>query len=130
MTSNSECNCKVCGHPKSEHRSHTHPDWTNRKITSKSCSHHVGESTSIDMGTLGVIPINHQCSCDGYKPNTSLMKAIKKYQKFLRNETDKRLVKDMYIRKQVLDAIKRFRKSIKENPENKLHWQLKGMISQ
>jgi hypothetical protein len=81
------------------------------------------------MGAFGTIPVTHSCSCDGMKPNTSLKRAIKKYQKFLKEETDATLVKDMYIRKQVKDAIKRFKESIKENPENLLHWQRKEILA-
>ncbi|MEE9339545.1 MAG: hypothetical protein V3U87_15840 [Methylococcaceae bacterium] len=115
--------CRVCGHPKDQHGSHIGPDWTGEKIKHVCCRFIVKRS-EIDMHEFGISSIGHNCSCDGFKPNTSLKRAIKKYQKFLRGL--ERTSANIYKRREIEKVIRRFRKSIKENPENLLSWQVSG----
>lgn len=122
MTNNT---CKICGHPKKEHKGHIGPDHTGKKINHIGCRVVVKTEYIKDfLGKGNIMPVGHTCSCDGFKKNTSLKRAIRRYKKFLKTETDPSLVKDMYVRKQVLDAIKRFRKMIRDNPQNLLYWQI------
>jgi len=120
--------CRVCGHLKSEHKGHVAPDWTGQKINHISCRVTVKTDYIEDFLYKGnTMPIGHSCSCHGFKPNTSLKQAIKKYQKFLK--TLPKTSDNLYRIKEVQSAIRRFRKSIKENPDNLLHWQKKEVLA-
>lgn len=119
--------CKICGHDKKEHRGHIAPDWTGRKVNHISCYFTVKrDDVSGFMSNLGVTSVGHACSCDGFKPNTSLKRAIKKYKKFLKELPQ--TSDNLYRRKEVMDAIKRFRKSIRDNPKNLLYWQKESEV--
>lgn len=114
--------CRVCGHPKEEHKGHIARDWTGEKTNHISCRIIVKRDSINGMEMFGVTSIGHTCSCHGFKPNTSLKRAIKKYQKFLRGLP--RTSDNIYKRREIEKTIRRFRKDIKENPKNLLHWQL------
>jgi len=114
--------CKICGHPKSDHNVHIGPDHTGKKTKHITCYFHVTKTVMIDGGPFGDIATNHCCSCDGFKPNTSTKRAIKKYQKYLK--TLPKTSDNLFKRKEILSKIRSFRKSIKENPKNLLHWQM------
>ena len=112
--------CKICDHPKSEHKSHIGPDWTGEKIKHIGCRVIV-KRDKVDMKEIGITSIGHNCSCHGVKPNTSLKAAIKKYTKYIK---DNKATISPYKVKKLRDTMRRFRKDIKENPKNLLHWQL------
>lgn len=114
--------CRVCKHDKKLHGSHIGPDHTGQKIKHISCNFEVKRS-KIDLDFFGITSIGHRCSCDGFKHNTSLKRAIKKYQKYLKT-LDKNLSVNIYKISEIKKVIRRFRKSIKDNPKNLLHWQL------
>jgi hypothetical protein len=105
------------------HHSHIGPDHTHQKIKHIGCRVTVKKDKIDFMGDFGISEIGHACSCDGFKPNTSLKRAIKKYQKYLKG-----LPKDdLYEIKEIKSVIRRFKKDIKENPKNLLHWQLEEL---
>ena len=114
--------CRICNHPKSEHHSHIAPDHTGEKIKHVNCRVVIKTEIITDfLGKGNDMPIGHTCSCDGFKPNTSLKRAIKKYKKYLKDLP--KVYENMYKRKEIQSTIRRFRQSIKENPDNLLHWQ-------
>jgi hypothetical protein len=117
--------CRICNHPKENHTVHIGPDWTGQKIKHVGCKVIIKKEKIDFMDMFGIGEIGHSCSCDGFKPNTKLKRAIKKYLKFLKEHPA--TSDNLYRRHQVKDAIKRFRKSIKENPKNLLHWQLEEL---
>ena len=118
--------CRVCGHPKDEHRGHIAPDWTGQKVNHVGCRVIVKTDYIEDFLSKGnTMPVGHSCSCDGFKPNTKLKRAIKKYKKFLK--TLPLTVDNMYRRKEVESAIRRFKQMIKDNPKNLLHWQIEKL---
>jgi len=117
--------CKICGHSKDEHKSHIAPDHTGQKINHVGCRVVIKRS-EIDMHEFGISSIGHTCSCDGFKPNTKLKRAIKKYQKYLKEL--ERTSDNIYKRQEIKRVINRFKKSIKENPKNLLHWQLEQEV--
>lgn len=119
MTEHADC-CRVCGHFKEEHRSHIGVDHTGEKVKHVGCRVVVKRS-ELELPEFGISSVGHTCSCHGFKPNTYLRRAIKKYQKFLRGLP--KTSDNLYKRKEIESAIRRFRKSIKENPENLLEWQ-------
>jgi len=118
--------CRICKHPKDEHHFHIAPDHTGQKIKHIGCRVIVKRS-KIVMDEFGISSIGHTCSCDGFKPNTTLKRAIKKYQKFLRGL--ERTSNNIYKRKEIEKVIRRFKKSIKENPKNLLHWQIQEKMN-
>lgn len=114
--------CRICKHPKSQHHSHVAPDHTGQNIRHVGCMVVIKTDIITDfLGKGNDMPIGHTCSCDGFKPNTKLKRAIKKYQTYLRGLP--KTVDNMYKRKEIEKVIRRFKKSIKENPKNLLHWQ-------
>jgi hypothetical protein len=117
--------CRICNHPKENHTVHIAPDWTGQKTKHVGCNTIVKKEKIDFMKGFGITEMGHACSCDGFKPNTSLRRAIKKYTKFLKDNPP--TADNLYRRKQVKDAMRRFRKSIKENPKNLLHWQLEEL---
>jgi len=121
--------CKVCGHLKSEHSVHVAPDHTGQKIKHVGCRVRVKTDYINDfLGQGNTMSIGHTCSCHGVKPNTSLKNAIKKYQKYLKT-LDPNLVCNMYRRKEIKEVIKRFKKDVEDNPENKLWWQKQEIVA-
>lgn len=110
--------CRVCGHLKSEHQIYIGPNWIDKKVKHVSCVVII-KRTEVDLSDIGISSIGHRCSCDGFKPNTSLKRAIKKYTKALKERDFSE-----YKIKEVKDVIRRFRKDIRDNPKNLLHWQL------
>ena len=123
--------CKICGHPKSDHGSHIGPDHTGQKIKHIGCKVTV-KRTKVDLRDIGISSIGHTCSCHGVKPNTSLKGAIKKYQKYLKELKNQELTADtirsnIYKIKEIKKVIRRFKKDIKENPKNLLWWQLEEL---
>jgi len=118
--------CIICNHLKSEHHSHIAPDHTGEKIKHVNCRVVIKTDVITDFLAKGNdMPIGHTCSCDGFKPNTKLLRAIKKYQKYLRGLP--KTVNNMYKRKEIEKVIRRFKKSIKQNPKNLLYWQLEEL---
>ena len=117
--------CRICEHPKKEHTGHIAPDHTGQKINHIGCKVIMKTEYIKDfLGKGNTMPMNHACSCHGFKPNTYLKQGIKKYLKFLRELP--RTSDNIYKRKEIESTIRRFRKSIKENPKNLLHWQIEG----
>ena len=98
--------CRVCGHSKEQHKSHIGPDYTGQKIKHISCNEIVKRS-EIDMHEFGISSIGHRCSCDGFKPNTSLKRAIKEISKISSKTLDPTITVDnLYKRKEIKsDAI-------------------------
>jgi hypothetical protein len=118
--------CRICNHPTSKHHSHIGPDWTGQKIKHIGCIVVIKTDYIEDfLGEGNTMPIGHTCSCHGFKPNTDLKRAIKKYQKYLKEHEDL----SEYRVKELKDVIRRFRKDIKDNPENLLHWQRREISS-
>jgi len=113
--------CKVCGHLKSEHRSHIGPDHTGQKINHVGCNVVVKREDVDFMKEFGISSLGHSCSCHGVKENTYLQRGIDKYRKFLRGLP--KTNDNLYKRKEIESQIRRLKKSIKENPLNLLHWQ-------
>lgn len=117
----SSINCSVCGHPKKDHLPHEHKDHRNKTVVTISCRHTIGQADSMDMGIFGNVAITHSCSCHGVKPNTYLKRAVTKYSKFIKENKEKL---SSYKVSEIRERLRYFRKKIRENPENKLWWQM------
>ncbi len=115
--------CRICGHPKSEHHIHIGPDHIESKVKHINCMVRVKvEYISDFLGEGNTMPIGHTCSCHGFKPNTYLNQAIRKYKKYLKTLP---INADTYFKRiELKKLIKQFKNDIKENPKNLLHWQL------
>lgn len=122
-----EKDCRICGHPKSEHHVHVSPDLTGEKIKHVGCMVRMKTDYIEDfLGKGNTMPIGHTCSCHGVKANTYLKSGIKKMLKKLKT-LDKSLSVNIYRRKELKKYIKDFRKDINENPKNLLWWQLEEL---
>ena len=120
--------CRLCKHPKKLHTGHIVKDTSGTRMIHINCKF-VIERTEIDLGVFGVTNAGHTCSCHGFKPNTYLMRGIKRCKAKLKT-LDKNLVSDMYEVRNLRKSIRRLKKLIQENPKNLYWWQKEIKINQ
>ena len=113
--------CRLCKHPKKLHTGHMHKDSSGTRMNHINCNF-VVKRTEIDLGVFGITDAGHTCSCHGFKPNTYLMRGVKRCKAKLK-PLDKTLVRDMYEVSDLRKEIRRLKKLIQENPKNLLWWQ-------